>query len=318
MRPDNQQGRGLPPFVADERARDISRETDACDTALRTLLSQLGPWADRLVLVGGLSPRYIVPVPPDGIDPHMGTTDIDLVLRLAVPEGAGSPDVSLAEQLHSLGFSPKMEPELPGGPAFRWVRDVKGFKVKVEFMCPAAGRQGLTVDPDPLPNVGEELGALRLTGAELVGLDYVERELTGPTMGGDEVRVRLRVTDLVPFLVLKAFALDERNKDKDAYDIVWLLSAYPEGPSDAARAALESPVVDELVVRDAIVCLRAHFSHPEGRGPELYAAAFGGVHVVKRRTLQRYAYRTVQEFLKVWDRERMPSDSSHTLPPGVP
>jgi hypothetical protein len=235
----------------------------------------------------------------------MGTTDIDLVLTLALPEGAGSPDVSLAEQLHAIGFSPKMEPELPEGPAFRWVRDVAGFKVKVEFMCPAGGRRGLTVEPDPLPNVGEELGALRLTGAELVALDYVERELIGTTLGGDEVRVRLRVAELVPFLVLKAFALDEREKDKDAYDIVWLFSAYPEGPIDAARAALGSPVVKEQVVRDAIVRLRAHFSHPEGRGPELYAFAFGGVDVVKRRALQRHAYRTVQEFLKVWDRERV-------------
>lgn len=304
MTPQDEQTHGLPPFMADESARDVSRETDACELALRTLLARLGPWADRLVLVGGLSPRYLVPEPPEGIDPHMGTTDIDLVLTLALPTGAGKPDATLAEQLHALGFRPKTEPELPQGPAFRWIREVGGIRVKVEFMCPAGDRRGLTIGPSPVPGAGEELGALRLVGAELVGIDYLERELSGPTLEGDVVRVRLRVAELLPFLVLKAFALAERSKDKDAYDIVWVLSAYPEGPADAARTALASPVVAERAVREAMVRLREHFGHRDARGPELYAAAFGTIDPVKRGVLQRYAHRTVQQFLRTWGEGR--------------
>jgi hypothetical protein len=39
------------------------------------------------------------------------------------------------------------------------------------------------------------------------------------------------VSNLLPFVVLKAFAIDERNKSKDSYDLVWTLNAYKEGPS---------------------------------------------------------------------------------------
>lgn len=290
--------RGLPELIADQRARDVSRETEACETALRSLLVELGPAADGVYLIGGLTPRFLVPEPPPGIEPHMGTTDVDLVLTLAASRVAGPAD-SLATRLHALGFDPK--PEAGNAPAFRWVRRVNETKVKLEFMCPAVTGDTLTVDPDPIPSAGDELGALRLRGAELVERDYVESELSGPTLDAGDATVRLRFANLLPFIVLKAFALDQREKDKDGYDLVWLLSAYGHGPVDAARAARESPVAREPVVERAIYLLRHRFSTPDARGPELYAAAYTPVDPVQRRGLQVYAFRTVDRFLRAWD-----------------
>jgi hypothetical protein len=296
-----EQDRGLPEVAAGAQARDISSETAACDLTLRMLLRHLGGWAERLVLIGGLTPRFLVPEPPDGIDPHVGTTDVDLVLTMAIAGEQDVPDEPLADRLRALGFEPEAEPGDLGGPAFRWVQRVNGFRVKVEFMCPANDRPGGQIEPDPVPNTGAALGALRLPGAELVTRDYEVRRLTGRALEDGDVEVNLRVCGLLPFLVLKAFALDERDKDKDAYDLVWVLSAFGDGPGDAARIALGSPVAGESVVKKAIARLREHFSTRESRGSELYAQMFPGQPVVERRALQRHAHKTVSEFLKIWD-----------------
>lgn len=304
MNPGPPRGRGLPEFVIGERARYVSRETDACDRVLRTLLSRVGSWAEHLVLVGGLTPRYLIPEPPPNIDPHIGTTDVDLVLAMAMPALHDAPERPLAEKLREIGFEPRMEKDLPQGPAFRWVHRQDGLKVKVEFMCSAGERPWLEVEPDPVPNTGRELGALRLIGAELVAEDFAIRQISGPTLTGEHAEVHLRVAELLPFLVLKAYALEEREKDKDAYDVVWLLSALGDDPGDAARMALSSPVAGHPCVAPAITRLRAHFSMVDGKGPELYAKTFPTTDRVRRRVLQQYAHQTVVRFLKTWDHAR--------------
>ena len=57
-----------------------------CERALVTFLGDIGPWSKRVVLVGGLVPRYLVGSVPLGVSPHIGTTDVDLVIRLAVEQ----------------------------------------------------------------------------------------------------------------------------------------------------------------------------------------------------------------------------------------
>lgn len=53
--------------------------TSLCERTLVTLIGDIGPWSQRIYLVGGLAPRYIVGVLPQGVSPHVGTTDVDLV-----------------------------------------------------------------------------------------------------------------------------------------------------------------------------------------------------------------------------------------------
>lgn len=42
-----------------------------------SFLGNAGPWRDRIYLVGGLAPRYIVGKLPEGVPAHIGTTDVD-------------------------------------------------------------------------------------------------------------------------------------------------------------------------------------------------------------------------------------------------
>ena len=50
--------------------------TNDCERVLVTLLRNLGPWKDSIFLVGGLTPRYLVPEKPPVVPPHAGTLDL--------------------------------------------------------------------------------------------------------------------------------------------------------------------------------------------------------------------------------------------------
>jgi hypothetical protein len=52
--------------------------TADCERVLVTLLRGLGPWKDSVFLVGGLTPRYLVPARPPAVPPHAGTLDVDV------------------------------------------------------------------------------------------------------------------------------------------------------------------------------------------------------------------------------------------------
>lgn len=56
----------------------------ACEKALRTILTKIGPWGSQLVLIGGMTPRYLVGRPPPDIRAHAGTTDLDIVVGVTL------------------------------------------------------------------------------------------------------------------------------------------------------------------------------------------------------------------------------------------
>jgi hypothetical protein len=104
-------------------------------------------------------------------------------------------------------------------------------------------------------------------------------------------------------LALKGFAIAKRNKDKDAYDIVWLLNAWPDGPVGAARDARKSPIVAYPNAVAGLAQLRQAFQSENHEGPMRYARFFltaSGQDDVRLR-YARYAYGTVQEFFRAWD-----------------
>jgi hypothetical protein len=58
------------------------RYTLDCERVLVTLLRGLGPWKESVYLVGGLTPRYLVPARPPAVPAHAGTMDVDIVIDL--------------------------------------------------------------------------------------------------------------------------------------------------------------------------------------------------------------------------------------------
>jgi hypothetical protein len=77
--------------------------TENCERVLITLLRGLGPWKESVYLIGGLTPRYLVPKLPPGKSPHAGTGDVDIVVRLEVLAQTDAYQ-TLEENLKRMGF----------------------------------------------------------------------------------------------------------------------------------------------------------------------------------------------------------------------
>ena len=67
-------------------AHDYSSEaTQRCERVLGTLMRGIGqPWRHKICLVGGLVPLYLVPGSDYAQPEHVGSTDVDVALRLVV------------------------------------------------------------------------------------------------------------------------------------------------------------------------------------------------------------------------------------------
>lgn len=101
--------------------------TARCERALVTLLGDIGPWKDRIYLAGGLAPRYIVGTLPEGARPHVGTTDVDLVIGIAVEDESPEAYRTLENNLKKGGFKDET--------SFRWKKKVENVTVTIEFLC---------------------------------------------------------------------------------------------------------------------------------------------------------------------------------------
>lgn len=268
----------------------------ACEKALVTVVSRVGRWGPKLVLFGGLAPRYIVEKVPRGMAAHTGTTDLDLVIGVAVLGEEDAVYTKLQEELRNAGFGARE--------SYAWERRVDGVRVVMEFFCPVepdgeAGR----IRRNPGGEAGASVSAIQLKGAELAGRDCRLHRIECEVVDHGGVRsVEVQVVNLLPFIVLKAFALESRDKEKDAYDLVWTLSAYGRGPAHAAETAAESPIARESLIDEAIAIFADRFSGVDRQGPSNYARFFlgGRDEPDVRDRHRRFALGTVQGFLRRW------------------
>jgi len=227
-----------------------------------TLLGDIGPWSERVYLAGGLAPRYIVGSLPEGARPHIGTTDVDLVIGLAVEGESSEAYRTLENNLKKAGFKAES--------SFRWTKNVEGVTVIVEFLCETD-----QVDPGkifkPKAGTGSGLGAFNVRGAQLVTRDYVEREIEADRLDeGGRSKVAVRVANILSYTVLKILAFQDRHENKDSYDLIYCLLNFGDGPEDAGRAAAQSAIRDAVQVRDALQLLAARFESADHDGPRAY------------------------------------------------
>lgn len=267
--------------------------TARCERALVTLLGDLGPWRERIYLAGGLAPRYLVGKLPEGARAHVGTTDVDLVIGLALGDETPETYRTLQNNLEKAQFK-------QSEPSFRWSREVEGVKVVVEFLCETDEVEPGRIFRPKGEGTGSKLGAFNVRGAHLVRDDYIERELEGERLdGGGHSKVTVRIANLLPYMVLKILAFQDRHENKDAYDLVFTLLHAEEGPGAAGEAARSSPVAGEAQVAEALALLAERFRDVDQDGPSAYGLFLAAPDDDDDRArLRREAVATVRAFLR--------------------
>lgn len=252
-----------------------SAATERCERALGTLMRGIGqPWRHKVCLVGGLVPLYLVQGDAYDQPVHIGSTDVDVALRLVVDAGDDGAYATLETNLKRNGFS------RVDGASWRWAADVDGEIVVLELLGDAKDvAPGTVFRPKVTPPAGAGgVGLLCVRGVELAFRDArtISRDVL--LLDGARSRVEFQVANLAPFVALKADAYLDRRKQKDAYDLVYVLRWWQGGPESAAAAVAMSPVAGDPFVISAISRVLGDYADSDRAGAVDYASlrASGG------------------------------------------
>lgn len=266
---------------------------------LRSFGSAFG--GKHLAIVGGAVPGLLVSSPPTGLDPHVGTADLDLHLSLQLIDGATADYYqAIVDGLHSLGLRAAIEGEQEI--TWRWVGRHRNARVQVEFLCPARTRGGRpekpAADTPAEANVGpsSEITALAVRFGHLVLDDTTAIRRRVETASGD-LTYEFPVAGLTSWLCLKSDAIMCRDKAKDAYDVVWVLNAL--GPGRAADLIVASPLLRgefaDQVAGQLVQLTGDQFRDGASVGPRAYAAF---LEADPGEAERRYATGTVAAFAR--------------------
>jgi hypothetical protein len=275
------------PQTKDGYADDVTR---ACERVLVTLISELGPWRDSLFLVGGLTPRFLIPQGGD-VPPHAGTSDVDVVIDQAILADTEA-YATLEANLEKMGFRRVRRPDGSESP-WRWETRVDGARMVLEFLTDAPEIMGGEIRV--LPTDGK-MSALNIPHSSMVAAFHESRQLAAEKLGDRGItRQTVRYADIVAFTCLKIFAFNHRAEPKDAHDLVYCLENHPGGIQAVAerfRQARTHPAHGAAVSK-ALDQLRDHFATGSGTGGyqldgPFAAADFEGIergenHVLRRR-----------------------------------
>ena len=240
-----------------ESASGYSLEvTEACEQALVTVLGCMGSLKDTIRLVGGLVPRYLTPESPPEVPAHAGTSDLDLVIDLAVI-AAGEDYTPVSTRLKERGFS-KMMREQGGVSSWQWeAKTVRGVPVRVEFLCDATGDE-----PARLRSLGaESISAMAMPHMSITQTLFETKVVKAQLLDGKGVAVeRIHYANQLAFVVLKAIAFDQRGANKDVGDLIHVLQ-YGSDLEEGARAfaAQFKQGVHRAALESALDSLRRSF-----------------------------------------------------------
>ena len=234
----------------------------SCERLLVTLLRGLGPWKDSLVLVGGLTPRYLVKARPPAVPAHAGTADVDVVVDFQVLVDVEAYQ-TFEQNLTRLGFE-RCTNDRNQKVNWRWQKDVDGAALILEFLAekPDAGRR-----VEALPTKGN-VSAVNIPHANIVFDHNQAIEITAELLDGNGIVTEIvRHADTAAFVTLKAFAFKDRNERKDAHDLVYCLEHAddPDAVVQQFKVALVGKHGKTFV--EALDLLRADFlddSNTEG------------------------------------------------------
>lgn len=284
-------------------AAGYSREiTDACEQALVTVLQCMGTLKESVRLVGGLVPRYLTPEQAPEVPAHAGTSDLDLVIDLAVI-AAGEDYTPIAQRLKERGFT-KMKRENGGVSSWQWEAWTQDkTPVRVEFLCDAAD-----AEVNSLKSLGgESISVMAIPHLSIARVLYETKDIKAPLLDGKGVAVeRVHYANHLAFVVLKAIAFDQRGANKDVGDLVHVLQ-YGPALEDAARSFAEAYGRGEhrVSLDKALDCLRRSFcghADTDGhlmKGPVAYGAFHQPDDEDARIGLQRNASALVSRYLEL-------------------
>lgn len=237
------------PRTKDGYAPDQSQRVRATCLYLAT---KVGDLVDDLVIVGGLVPSLIVPQRGERL--HVGTTDLDVGLSIALFDESRYEE--LASRLLTAGFEPDVN-EKGNRTRQRW--RIESPKITVDFLIePTRGEAAGSIK-----QLSPDLAAFVVPGVRLAFRDRRQVTLDGETIHREQAERQISVCGPGSFVAMKALAFGLRGENKDAYDLVYVLTELGTAPV----AELLRPMLDDEDARQARAYLRRDFKAVTSIGP---------------------------------------------------
>ena len=231
--------------------------------------TKLGDIMEELVDIGGLAPSLLIRQDelPEGVEPHVGTMDLDVGLRLALLEEGRYK--TLTERLRSAGF--RQDVNEAGNPTRqRWKIELPK-KVTVDFLIQPnfPGEEG-----GKLRDIESDFAAVIAPGLHLSFRDRERVRLEGKTIMGEQAKRDVLVSGPGAYVILKSIAFRKRGENKDAYDLYYLVRNFGRGVDEVASRV--KPLLDDVSARQAIEYLEEDFQDHDGLGPRRVAEFITG------------------------------------------
>ncbi len=264
--------------------RDYTAEAvEAAKAVLLEIPLILGEYYDHIVLVGGWIPALLSPATSE---PHTGSIDVDLALDHTQLQEEGYK--TILKLLLKNGYR-------QGTQSFIFMREVKigdrFYQVEVDLL--AGEYQGTS--PRHRHQTVQDVMARKARGCDLSFSMNQEVTIEGRLPNGALIKRSLKIATIVPFIVMKGYAISSRIKEKDVYDIYYCLVNYPGG-IDSIAAAFRPHLSNCLVTR-ALTNIAEHFSSVEHLGPRQVADFYDIPPSEEREIRIRDAYERVHYFL---------------------
>jgi hypothetical protein len=256
------------------------RLVSAATSVLLEIGHLLHPYKDGLVIVGGSVPGLIL---EDAPEPHIGSIDVDIALNQnKIPE---TDYQTIRQLLLNRGYSPDEQP-------FSFTRivmvDGESIKVRVDFL---AGEYGGTGKSHRTQRI-QDMRPRKARACDLAFDQTISKKIQGTLPEGGKDQVVVQVASIVPFLMMKAQALQGRMKEKDAYDIYYCLHFYPGGHSSLVNAFRSFP--KNRLVDEGLNILRDKFLSPDHIGPVFVANFLEEEDPETQEMIRRDAFERVQ------------------------
>ena len=259
-------------------------------SAILELWRGLHKYRDAIVLIGGWVPYFILEKygGESYNHDHIGSIDIDIAINTDI---VSEEEYKTMEAIVvDLGYKQKRDGEQNPVPfVFEKTFSDDEFTIEVDFVGSYYGNEGHR------HHRVSGLLARKCHGVDIAFDHYFEESIKGTFPKGGKTEEVIKIADIVGSLTMKGIVLGERYKEKDAYDIYYLISNYKNGPKDVADE-INKHTSDSLV-KESLETITRNFENRNSVGPTWVADFLDEIEDEREKKLTD-VHMNVTEFLK--------------------
>ena len=247
----------------------------------------LGEYRDNIVLIGGWVPQLLF---QNESEMHTGSIDIDLALdhREITDDGY----MGIHDLLLDRGYRQGKQPFI-----FHRTVEIEGMEVSVQVDLLSGEYEG-TGKSHRHQRI-QETRARKVRGCDLAFNNPIKLTIEGMLPNGAKDSVVIKVASIVSFLIMKAIVLDDRLKEKDAYDIYYCLKQYRDKLDDLVVEF--RPHVKNGLIQEGLRKLAKNFVSEKHTGPKFVTAFEEITDEEDRIQMERDAFERVNYLLQKLD-----------------